>query len=309
MPIEFLVAAELNNWDIILGESFLGNKKLNATIHNKFISLNRNNNMYKIVLFHSKPNDCIGYAKSTERIYLAPLEEKKISFDRHTAVKSGTVLIENDILLDNNFQLTPSVMKLENHKTQINIKNTSNEILTIYENSNIGLIYKVSDDYDNRKLSFKNFINILTGHKCEFEDDIDNYDISLYNSMINDNDIDEDNFENDMDKLIENNKDIVYPQDSSNEFQDNLTFLPDPIKQLETWSYKDFNIRHLDKNKCCFASSKLDVRKTDLITCDMKVNRKHKSYMSQKQRYMPRDKLKVAQEAADVLLKSGVIQL
>ena len=84
MPIEFLVAAELNNWDIILGESFLGNKKLNATIHNKFISLNRNNNMYKIVLFHSKPNDCIGYAKSTERIYLAPLEEKKISFDRHT---------------------------------------------------------------------------------------------------------------------------------------------------------------------------------------------------------------------------------
>ena len=37
-------------------------------------------------------------------------------------MKSGTVLIENDILLDENFPLTPSVLKLENHKTQINIK-------------------------------------------------------------------------------------------------------------------------------------------------------------------------------------------
>ena len=60
MPIEFLVATELNEWDIILGESCLGNKDLNATIHNKFISLNRNNNLYNIILFHSKPNDSIG---------------------------------------------------------------------------------------------------------------------------------------------------------------------------------------------------------------------------------------------------------
>ena len=321
MPIEFLVATELNEWDIILGESFLGNKDLNATIHNKFISLNRNNNSYNIVLFHSKPHDCIGYARAAQRIYLAPSEEKKIYFDRYTSIKSGTVLIENDILLDSKFQLTPSVLKLENHKIQINIKNTGNEPLTIYENSNIGLIYKVPDDYEDQKMSFNNFINILTGHKCEFEENMDNSDISLYNSMIDNDDIDDDNFENDMDKLIENNKNIVYPQDSSTEFQDNLTFLPEPIKQLETWSYKDVNVRHLDKNKQerilnllkgfegCFATSKLDVGKTDLITCDMKVDKKHKSYMSQKQRYMPRDKLKVAQEAADVLLKSGVIQL
>jgi len=159
------------------------------------------------------------------------------------------VLIENDILLDSKFQLTPSVLKLENHKIQINIKNTGNEPLTIYENSNIGLIYKVPDDYEDQKMSFNNFINILTGHKCEFEENMDKSDISLYNSMIDNDDIDEDNFENDMDKLIENNKDIVYSQDSSTEFQDNLTFLPEPIKQLETWSYKDVNVHHLDKNK------------------------------------------------------------
>ena len=135
MPIEFLVAAELNEWNMILGESFLGNKELNATIHNNFISINRNNKLYKIVLFHSKPNDSIGYARSTERIYLAPLEEKKISFNRYTPIKSGTVLVENDILLGNRFKLTPSVLKLENHKTQINIKNISNE--PIYKHMNI----------------------------------------------------------------------------------------------------------------------------------------------------------------------------
>ena len=150
---------------------------------------------------------------------------------------------------------------------------------------------------------------------------MDNNDISLYNSIIENDIVEEDNFENDMDELIKKNHDIVYSQDASNDFQENLTFLPDPIKQLETWSYKDVNIEHLDNEKQekilnllknfenCFPSSKLDVGKTDLITCDMKVDKKSKSYVSQKQRYMPRDKLKVAQEAADVLLKSGVIQL
>ena len=49
MPIEFLVAAELNEWNMILGESFLGNKELNATIHNNFISINRNNKLYRII--------------------------------------------------------------------------------------------------------------------------------------------------------------------------------------------------------------------------------------------------------------------
>ena len=45
------------------------------------------------------------------------------------------VLVENDILLGNRFKLTPSVLKLENHKTQINIKNISNE--PIYKHMNI----------------------------------------------------------------------------------------------------------------------------------------------------------------------------
>lgn len=97
-------------------------------------------------------------------------------------------------------------------------------------------------------MSFNNFINILTGNKCQFKDDMDECDISLYNSMINDNDMDDENFENDMDKLVKNNKDIVYQQDSSTEFQDNLTFLSDPIEKIETWSYKDLNIRHLNSN-------------------------------------------------------------
>ena len=57
--------------------------------------------------------------------------------------------------------------------------------------------------------------------------------------MIENDIVEEDNFENDMDELIKKNHDIVYSQDASNEFQENLTFLPDPIKQLETWSYKN----------------------------------------------------------------------
>ena len=80
-------------------------------------------------------------------------------------------------------------------------------------------------------MSFNNFINILTDNKCQFKDDMD-----------------DENFENDMDKLVKNNKDIVYQQDSSTEFQDNLTFLSDPIEKIETWSYKDLNIRHLNSN-------------------------------------------------------------
>ena len=321
IPIEFLVAEKLNDWDMILGESFLGNESLNASIHNQHISLYRDNTLYNIVLFHSKPHQAIGYVKSTEDIELAPLEEKKISIYKHTDIKSGTILIENDILLKENFKLTPSVLKLENPKTSISIKNIGDSPITIFKSSNLGLIYKISEEENNESMSFNNFINILTGRKYEIHNNTETSEIGLYNSIINDYEEDELNFENDIEELIKNNKDIVYPKDAANEFQDNLTFLPDPAEKLETWSYENVNINHLNseqKNKIlsllgdyknCFAKSKLDVGKTDLIECDMKVDTSHPSYKSQKQRYMPRDKLKVAQEAADVLLKSGVIQL
>ena len=246
IPIEFLVAEKLNDWDMILGESFLGNESLNASIHNQHISLYRDNTLYNIVLFHSKPHQAIGYVKSTEDIELAPLEEKKISIYKHTDIKSGTILIENDILLKENFKLTPSVLKLENPKTSISIKNIGDRPITIFKSSNLGLIYKISEDENNESMSFNNFINILTGRKYEIQNNTETSEIGLYNSIINEYEEDELNFENDIEELIKNNKDIVYPKDAANEFQDNLTFLPDPAEKLETWSYENVNINHLN---------------------------------------------------------------
>ena len=64
-------------------------------------------------------------------------------------------------------------------------------------------------------MTFHNFINIMTSNKCNIDDNIDAYDISLYNSMINENEFGEENFENIMEELLKNNKDIVYSQGSS----------------------------------------------------------------------------------------------
>jgi len=322
IPIEFLVATHLNGWDMILGESFLGNEDLNTSIQNRFISLYRDNILYNIVLFHSKPQEATGYVRSKERIDLAPFEEKLISVHTHTVLKRGNALIENDIMLKSKFKLTPSVIKLENQKWIINIKNVSDSPIVIFDNNNLGLIYKISDNSDNTEcMTFNNFINILTGNKYSMDDGMDACNIALYNSLINDNELEDENFENDMEELIRKNPDIEYAQDATSEFQENLTFLPDPLESMETWTYENVNIKHLtsvqqnqilsllEKFQDCFATSKLDVGKTDLISCDMKVDKTHPSFKSQKQRYMPRDKLKVAQDAANVLLKSGVIRL
>jgi len=326
IPIEFLVATHLNGWNMILGESFLGNEDLNASIHNKFISLTRKNKIYNIVLFHSKPHEAAGYVKSGERLELAPYQGKQISIALHSDLKTGTALIEKDIMIKN-VKVTPTVIKLENRNILLEIKNISDIPITIFKDYNIGLIYKISEDTEE-SMTFNNFINILTGKKCSLDDDLNKHDVKLYNSLIdnsNENeetfDINDESFENDMEELIKNNPDIKYKRDATGEFQENLTFLPDPSEKVETWTYENVNIKHLNPNQQskiltllekfsdCFAKSKMDVGKTDLMTCDMKVDKCHPNYKSQKQRYMPRDKLKVAQEAADVLLKSGVIRL
>ena len=53
----------------------------------------------KLFYFIDKPHEAIGYARSTENIVLAPFEEKQISVHKHTDIKAGTALTENDIRL------------------------------------------------------------------------------------------------------------------------------------------------------------------------------------------------------------------
>ena len=58
---------------------------------------------------------------------------------------------------------------------------------------------------------FNNFINILTGNKYSMDDGMDACNIALYNSLINDNELEDENFENDMEELQSRSTYLIDP--------------------------------------------------------------------------------------------------
>ena len=167
-------------------------------------------------------------------------------------------------------------------------------------------------------MSLANLMNLMEGNNLSYETSINNDLIREYNTCLNT--YSNENYEDHVEDLIEQ-RDCFFPEEAENFFQDHLTLLPDTEEPTECWTFQDVDLSHLDKEKQneilldlekfkeCFAKDKFDVGLTNLLEANIKVNKKHKSFRSQKQRFLEPHKLKVAQEAADILLRSGVIRI
>ena len=328
LPIEYLVASSLNNWDIILGESFLGNNSLHLSITSSYLNLTWDLLKYSVLLHYSKPKDTIGYILCSKSYTLQPNETSWIHVKFILSKQSNAGMIDNDLIIKKGFSLIPTIIDFTKTPSPIQICNKSNKQIKISELMNIGLVYNTG--FNNTKtVPLKNLINDpeLNLKPNTIKTNINNYNAHLY---INWNDHDDnsnqtedylDNYEDNVQYLVNDSTDSHYSQDASNEFMDHLTILPDPTENLETWSFKDVDISHLnisDKSKILemlhvysdtFAKNKLDVGCSDYLTAKIKVDKKHPSFVSQKQRFMEPRKLKVATEAANILLAQGIIRI
>ena len=326
IPIEFLVADKLNGWACILGESFLGHQDLKASISAEHINLQWNNDPYSILLYYSKPYRAAGYILNSERVIMEPLATRWVKVNTFMKKKDADGLIEHDPLIRNNITIYPSLVSLATNEYEIMMKNELDQPVLLEKHRNLGLVYndvKPSDE----SISLNNFINVLQGGQIENEDGLNIHTINTYNNKVKTLDKDElggDNddyeYEYDIQQMLNKHPNTVYDDNAANEFTEHLTFLPDPQDKMEQWTYNDVDIKHLStaeqtrildivKELDVFAVNKLDVGCTTYVKANLDIDRSSKHFKSQKQRFMDPGKLKIAQDACDILLKSGVIRI
>ena len=70
--------------------------------------------------------------------------------------------------------------------------------------------------------------------------------IKEYNTCLNTNNYE--NYEEHVEDLVEQ-RDCFFPGEAENFFQDHLTLLPDTSEPTETWTYRDVEQAHLNKEK------------------------------------------------------------
>ena len=320
IPIEFLVAEKLNNWGIILGENFLGNHQLKINISSEKLNLTWKGSKFDILLYYSKPAEALGYLLCAENTHLEPKEKKLVKIKSTLSATNETIITENDYLIKKNFVIDNAIINVNNEYFHLLIENDTQDNLYLHKNMNVGLAYEIQNS--NNEISVDNLFNILKYKPCNHEKNMDptivnNYNSILYNVFESTEYLDFESHVADVTSKIP----CHFPEDASDHFQDNLDLLPDTFEQVESWSYKDVDIAHLEHSQQkdilkllenfddVFAKNRHDVGVTSLMEANIRVNKKHKSFRSQKQRFMEPSKLKVAIEAADVLLKSGVIRI
>ena len=317
IPIEYLLAEKLNNWSIIIGESFLGNRSLGINISADYLGLTWDEKFYNIMLYYSKQSQALGYLLNVNDELIPPKTSKLIKLKCSLTNHNKSAITENDPLIHKGFELEPSIINLYKNEWDIVIKNNNNKELKLHNNMNVGLIVEITEQESNI-MSISNLVNLIERKSLNYETSINNELITEYNTCLNT--YYGDNYEDHVEELVEQ-RDCFFPEEAENFFQDHLTLLPDTSEPTEKWTFKDVDLSHLDKERQneillvlgnfsdCFAKDKFDVGVTNLLEAHIKVNKKHKSFKSQKQRFLEPHKLKVAQEAADVLLKSGVIRI
>ena len=156
---------------------------------------------------------------------------------------------------------------------------------------NAGLIFEVNDHHSNI-MSLANLVNLIEGKSLNYETSLNADLIKEYNTCLNTYSYD--NYEDHVEDLVEQ-RDCFFPEEAENFFQDHLMLLADTSEPTETWTYHDVDLAHLNKEKQdeillvlgkfkgCFAKDKFDVGVTSLLEANIKVNKKHKSFKSQKQ--------------------------
>ena len=150
IPIEYLLAEKLNNWSIIIGESFLGNRNLGINISADYLSLTWEEKFYKIILYYSKPSQALGYLLNVNDELILPQTSKLIKLKCSLTDHDKSALTENDPLIHKGFELEPSVISLHKLEWNIVIKNNNKfKDLKLHKNMNVGLIFEINEQHSN----------------------------------------------------------------------------------------------------------------------------------------------------------------
>ena len=217
---------------------------------------------------------------------LATKRKKLVKIKTTISATDEAIITENDYLIKKNFVIDNAIINVNNEYFYLLIENDAQDNLSLHKNMNVGLAYEIKNS--TNEISVNNLFNILKYKPCEHEKNMDpttvnNYNSILYNVIESNEYLDFESHVADVTSKIP----CRFPEDASDHFQDNLDLLPDTLEKVETWSYKDVDIVHLEHSQQedilkllenfndVFAKNRHDVGVTSLMEANIRVNKKN----------------------------------